>query len=284
MKTKIVKRKVFDDPTPNGIINLRYIRHTLEISKFTDLSNSEKNKLFDIILLVGKKLAIVWTHYRKYSNLESNLIENSKRNPISKKQDVVEIDHSQELFFEFDEFLVQLKSCLDYLVKIPNPLLGARIWGIHTFGAKGQDVIHVLKNNLPQKYKHFSKLLINIIANNNDWLNSTIEARDKINHFLDGGINYEDFAVYSLIDNKKVVLHRPMWSQEQSVMAFMDVGWINLFALCENFTCSSLGFRLKSNFSLFHGEENTNSNHSPWIVTTKELMESEVKKPGWRKI
>ena len=35
-----------------------------------------------------------------------------------------EQDASEDLFMEFDGFLVQVKSTLDYLVKIPIPIFG----------------------------------------------------------------------------------------------------------------------------------------------------------------
>lgn len=276
--------KIITDPTPNGIINQRLIRHSIMLTEYTTLNDTQKKDLFDLLVLVGKKLVSVYSHYQNYAIQEDKLIEAAKNNPIENDQKVVTVEPSQELFLEFDEFLVQLKSCLDYLVKIPAVVIGHKKWGLRTFGAKGKDVIKALKNNVPKDHKAMAKFAILFINQSSPWLEKTIEARDKINHFIDGGINFEYFTVIALHDGEKEILKLPMWNNEQSIRNFMEVVWRNLFRLCEDFVGSLIGFKIRSGYAFFHGTGDIDTPQSPWHVTIKDKMEDMISKPGWSKV
>lgn len=276
--------KIFNDPTPNSIINQRLIKHLIMLTEHTTLSDEQKKELFDLLILVGKKLVSVYSHFQNYAMQEDKLIEAAKKNPLRKDQKVVTIEHSQELFFEFDEFLVQVKSCLDYLVKVPAVVLGHKKWGLRTFGAKGKDVIKALQNNVPKEHKEMAKITILFITQSKLWIENTIEARDKINHFIDGGINFEHFNVIALHDGEKEMLKLPMWSNEQSIRAFMEVVWMNLFRLCEDFVGSVIAFKVRPGYAFFHGTGDIDTAQSPWRVTTKDKMQETISKPGWSKV
>src|SRR5262249_47581245 len=56
------------------------------------------------------------------------------------------VSYSQELYLEFDEFLVQYKSSLDYLAKLPATLLGWNKWNRRTFGERGKRIIKMLRS------------------------------------------------------------------------------------------------------------------------------------------
>jgi len=277
-------QKIFHDPTPKGIVKQRLIRHLMSITHHSELSENEKKALFDLLILVGKKLVSVWLHYQKYASLEDQLIEEARKNPITREQKVIKLEPSQDLFFEFDEFLVQVKSCLDYLVKAPAIIIGRKKWGLRTFASKGQDVIKALQNNVPVQYKAKAEGAIHFIKNSQQWLEDTIEARDKINHFIDGGINFEYFTVCLVKDADKQQLRIPMWSNEQSIRNFMDVIWNNLFRLCEGFVGTLIAFRIKEDYAFFYGTSDMDSVESPWKVTSKKQMDDIVRKPGWKEI
>ena len=275
----------FDDPTPNGIINQRLITHLSLITQYVELSENEKKALFDLLILIGKKLASVWLHYQKYASLEDQLIEEAEKKPITSEQRVIKLEHSQELFFEFDEFLVQVKSCLDYLVKIPAIFIGPEKWGLRTFASKGEDVIKALQNNVPAPYKEKAKVAIDFIKKSHQWLGATIKARDKINHFIDGGINFEYFTVCLIKDADKKQLRIPMWSNKQSIRSVMDVIWSNLFRLCEDLIGIFIWFRMKKGYAFFHGaSDDMDSVESPWKVKSKEQMDDIVRKGAWNEI
>ena len=115
---QFIQTKVFDDPT-NGLINTRFIHSIIKIANNCEFNDEEKQVLFDLLILIGKKLANVWIHYNNFSSIQEKLISDAKSKPILSDNKVITLNPSQELFFEFDDFLVQVKSCLDYLVKLP---------------------------------------------------------------------------------------------------------------------------------------------------------------------
>lgn len=279
--------KVFDDPTPNCIINLRLIKCLVEIMHYSNLDGKEQEDLHKLLLLIGKKLVSVWSHYNNYISYEDKLINKAKKDPLKKELNLVEFEYAQDLFIEFDEFLVQIKSCLDYLIKIPSVIIGHKEWNLRTFGAKGKDVIKALNNNIPGKYISKSKFIIKLIEDNQLWLEATIEARDKINHFIDGGINFEYFTVYMIKDNAKEILRVPMWSKDQTVRDFMKIVWSKLFKFCEDFIGGFIAFKIKYGLAFYRGLSNIDSATSPWKVTTVEKMHEIMNKTNntkWNKI
>jgi hypothetical protein len=51
--------KLFDDPTPNGFINRRFVHQQLLLAKATDFSDAEAHLFLRILIFVAKKLAFV---------------------------------------------------------------------------------------------------------------------------------------------------------------------------------------------------------------------------------
>ena len=236
--------KLFDNPTPNGIINQRFVRQQLLLARATDFTDREANLFLRILVLVAKKLAFVWKHKSAFQALEEKLVADltarGGKGEIPEGQDA-----SEDLFMEFDGFLVQVKSTLDYLVKIPIPIFGKNKWPPVTFGEKGERVRKLLRN-LPKQY-HSKAAGINtvLLQKQKDWLHLVIEARDKQNHFIDGGIPFEYFGVFWDRSKPIAIIHTPRWSNDQSVTEFMDVIWNNLFRFCEDFVAQFLFFRVK---------------------------------------
>src|SRR5947209_1411862 len=111
---------LFKDPS-NGMIDQRVVTRMMEIAhQFTegDLTELDKDqlRLFDDILLrVGWKLVATWTHLDRYRTTEDRLITAAKQAGPINNQEVQQLEYSQDLFLEIDEFLVQLKSTLDHL-------------------------------------------------------------------------------------------------------------------------------------------------------------------------
>lgn len=280
---QFIHRQLFHDPTPNGLINRRYIQHTFDLQAFTTLDENEKQQLFQIVLLVGKKLVSVWKHKVAYQNLEAELIKHVDENPPAPGAPVFTIETSQDLLIEFDEFLVQVKSTLDYLVKVPVPILGKHRWNVRTFGDKGDGVLRAFRRNSGKANKNFVDAVDQMLfKKSKDWLDATITARDKINHFIDGGIPFEQFSVYRNPETGE--LSRPMWSEDQSISSFLDVIWNNLFRFCEDFTAMVIFVRRKPGLTLYHGPEDLTSIQSPWRMVPEAVFDEVTKQPGWVKM
>jgi hypothetical protein len=274
-------QRLFEDPTPGGLINQRLLRHSIALLDYSTLDEKEREQFFRIMLLVSKKLVAVWTHKSRFISIEATVVEKVREKMANQK--ILEIEVSQELFLEFDGFLVQMKSALDYLVHVPVPVFGRKSWSLRTFGNKGDDVLKVLRRNLSKDRQHMVSGMKTIVFDaHRDWLQSTINARDRINHYLDGGVSFEQFAVFK--DPETGELHTPMWSADQSISAFLDVIWINLFSFVEDFVTMILYFRVKPGLAFFHGHVSATSAESPWKVTTIEAMNAHVKEPGWSPI
>jgi len=188
------------------------------------------------------------------------------------------INYSQDLFFEFDGFLVQLKSTLDYLVKIPSFILENRIWTLRTFGNKGEDVVSFLSNNMPKQYRGMATLIIeHIIKHHLGWLKHTIAARDKINHFIDEGVSYEHFYVQKINQEGIDKIHVPLWTESMTVQEFMHNIWMDLFSLSEQFVAAFLAIRVKPGSNLVHYKSVAYSTDSPLIVLNNEQLEEKRK-------
>lgn len=259
-----------------------------KVMDFTELTSQEKKEIHNLLLLISVKLGIVWNHYNKYSSIEDSLIKKVSSDP-NENPFVEEINYSQDLFSEFDGFLVQIKSTLDYIVKIPSIVLGWNHWNLTTFGEKGEKVIRALQRNMPRKWAGQAKILEeSIIRKHTPWLESTIEARDKINHFLRGGISLDNFIVHksnvvsSLNEN---IIYVPMWTPDVTIRRYMEVTWWNLFSLIEQFIAVFITLKLKSDYGFAHVPGEPCSTESPVVIMSIEnydLMLKHFSEKGYK--
>ncbi len=86
---QFILAKIFDDPTPSGLVNNRYLRQLVDLFNYTTLSEDQQKMIFDLMLLVGRKLVSVWLHMQKYEEIEDRLIAQARSSPISKADSVV---------------------------------------------------------------------------------------------------------------------------------------------------------------------------------------------------
>ena len=210
----ILNVTLFTDPTPTSIINLRYVTTFLGIAdNFTDFEKEEFHRFVRSLLYVGKKLVATWSHLHRYQELEDSLLEAAQAQSPAEANDIQHLSYAQDLFIEFDEFLVQLKSTLDYLAKLPRNIIGAKAWPeLRTFGDKGRAVQKAVKNNIPQKWQDKAVLVTDLLAKYEPWIEMAVTARDKINHGKDGGLDFEAFVVAkSVVDGSEQVIV-PMWT------------------------------------------------------------------------
>jgi hypothetical protein len=283
-ETHFVMRQLFHDPTPNAVINQRFVTHLgFELAGPCHLSDQERKDFHRTLLMLANKLAAVWYHQDRYRTVEDKRILEERARPIEHAAQTMTIAYSNELFYEFDAFVVQVKSALDHLARIPRPFIG-RGWTLATFGDKGRDVIKAAQNNVPDRLKGFALSYVHCVNEHASWLDDTIRARDRINHMQEGGIDpAETFVVAAHKDASGAVSVRvPMWSSDQTMRDFMTVAWSNLFMLCEDFTAFTVAMRVPEKWSLFRGDTHSvESLESPWYPVPKHVMEEVTAQDGW---
>ncbi|MBI1982649.1 MAG: hypothetical protein HYS61_00435 [Acidobacteria bacterium] len=243
--------RLFEDPTPNGLLNSRFLKGSLDISSRMELSQEEQEQVLVVLVLVARKLASMYQHKAKFQDVLASLVTRVEARRPPDPPFAEEIELSQDLFIEFDEFLVQLKSALDHVVKVLVPILGARRWTIRTFAKRGDGVIRALESASPSEYRERSFAIIeHLIRPNQEWIQMSIDARDRLNHFLDGGISWEYFGVCQTAEG---VIQTPKWAADQTLDQLMEIVWANAFRFCEDFVAFSLAMRLPKAFALQRG-------------------------------
>jgi hypothetical protein len=273
--------ELFRDPTPNGLINQRYVHAMMRLVELTDLKPNEKEDFISMVLLVGKKLVATWKHYNNYATLEDALIEQARAGEVIDDKAIQRISYSQDLYLEMDEFLVQFKSTLDYLVKLPVPIVGKR-WNLTTFCERGGTVRKALKRNLPKEYSRTARMVEEQVLDlHKPWLEMAIEARDRLNHFLEGGADFQAVIVLKTMRDGKEHIHVPMWDEQNSLRQVMEVIFYNLLKLVEDFTAGFLMARLQDNITLVHKPVDHGSVESPWrTMSLDEFRKLKEEKGG----
>jgi hypothetical protein len=278
----VIVLNLFNDPTPTGIINQRLVTHVVRLYAYTDLTEEEKKDLSGILYFVGMKLVAVWRHLNNYRTIEDRLIREAQGSTSIEKQAIKHIRYEQDLFLELDEFLVQLKSSLDYLVKIPRAIVGRNVWSLSTFHKKGDAVVKALRGSLPDKYKEKAKIIEETVVQHHlAWLADTINARDMINHYLHGGLDIKGFTVVKAIEDGKEKIRVPMRTEDLTVRSYMEIAWANLFKLTEDFIISFLALRLKAGYTLLHTLSEHTAVKSPWKIMPTADYETLIATEGW---
>ena len=271
--------QLFKDPTPDAAINARIVISSFELMQATTLTEEEKETIVNMIAMIARKMASVWNHKQRYSDEQHELVTNINKpvDPNSSPNLIL----SQELFCEFDEFLVQIKSTLDYLVKVPTPVFGKKVWNLHTFGSKGDEVVRVLRHNLPVQYKITSRGFEKMVFDRHKpWLEKIIDMRDRINHYLEEGISPRTFSVFRDRDNVRV----PMFTNEQTVMEVMEIVWVNFLAFVEDFIAMTFAFKTKDEFCFLGQNQGRPDGNKPrWRVMLTTERDRIVQNPGWTK-
>ena len=267
---------VFTDPTPNAIVNNRIAKRAIDVAqRYTDLSEHEQSVFFDIVLLTARKMTSVWKHLDAYRREEDRLLGEFATGGDH-------VDYGQELFTEFDEFAVQIKSTLDHVVKVMRPMVG-KCWTIGTFGEKGHKVIDSLNRNVPRKFAFKIDFMKRVCFTDERklWLDAIIGARDRINHLQDGGIAIKTFSVYRAGNGSVEV---PRWSDQQTLRDAMGGLWNEFFFLVEDFIICSLHFRLAPGLSLMRKPSAITSSESSWVVMSEDVAQRMIEELPFKKM
>jgi hypothetical protein len=215
----------------------------------------------------------VWNHLDKYRIEECRLVEGFQSGAMQ------QVDLSQSLFNEFDEFTVQIKSTLDHLVKIMIPMVGPKRWTLRTFGNKGEDVLRTLKNTGRAHEGRVRMMEVLLFEKHRDWLQAIIHARDRANHYLDGGIDIHNFAVFKRPNGTVEV---PMWSKEQKLSAMMTESWNIFLSFVESFIAMALNFRIPEKYSIMWKGAAPDSTQTPWHLVRRELTDALAQHPDMK--
>lgn len=271
-KPSWVTARLFRDPTGSGIINGRILRNPLALATYTDLTDEEQARLVRLLTFVARKLASIWSHKERYGALQKELVEQAER-AANVDQTTLDLGYSQELFLEFEEFLFQVKSALDHVVKVPSVMFGSNVWTLSTWGDKGEKVERAISRNLPKRFRHHADGIRDIVLKpHRAWVRDLVEARDKVAHYLKGGIAFEHFAVHLDPDG---TLRVPMWSSDQSVFEFLDAAWSNVFRLIEDFIHVFLYLRVAPGFVFLCNPSPVSSSVPAWSVHPEATLDRE---------
>src|SRR4030042_3129553 len=121
-------------------------QQTIDLTKaiFPTISDLIKIKIMDVTFLVIYKLGAIKYHH------DSFLKEWGERFDKVSQQEGEIIVEETTLAYELEGFIFQIKSCLDAVVKILDPMAGITL---NTYGDYGDSGIKALNNNLKNKQK-----------------------------------------------------------------------------------------------------------------------------------
>lgn len=244
----LVQRQMYEDPS-GGVFNKRVMLQFFQMSANTNMTAVERASLFDLLHVIALKFASIWTINNRYETREKELVAATEAKPIDRrKNEPVRIGSGQDLYVEWDVFLVQCKSVLDHMVVILHYTHGLNFSSLTTFGNAGQGIINVLKANVgakPPAKKVSARLLIETIEKNQQWLKGMINARDRMNHFTSGGISPMNFGIASIIEKDGTqTLHVPRISQQMTVKEYMTSTMDSILIFIERFMGQAMFARL----------------------------------------
>lgn len=244
-RPEFVMGQLFHDPTPNAAINQRIATPFLMVAKDCEFKTRGEQFARDLAML-STKLGSVWYHLDRYKNAEIKAIAKERTRPVAFGARTATIGYDNEMVFEFDAFVIQVKSTLDHLKNMPAFFIG-KAWKLATFGNKGEDVASAALNNAPADLKGHAAGLANLIKGNQEWLAEIIDLRDRLNHMIEGGIDASDLLMIYAQHNESgdVVVNLPKLRSEETVLQVLTTMWVNLFLFVEEFLAICLSMGLK---------------------------------------
>lgn len=146
------------------------------------LDEKTKEQFFTHAASVMHKLHATKYHLKNYQRIEKEQKVQCKRmfakNPGERRECL-------ELIFELEAFLYQVKSSLDMLAKLLDPVLGKGMVGTHTYAKKGNTLLKGLKQYLNKKDCNedaVNRLMLIVEDARDNWIQTVVEVRDKVNH------------------------------------------------------------------------------------------------------
>jgi hypothetical protein len=175
------------------------------------------NDFIDLILLIARKMLSVYKHKEAYHTEERRLAEKFKTDPAAPRV------HSQELFEEFDVFLVQIKEHARSHGQADAADARTEVDDVHV-RRRGPGCSHVSATECREALRRRVKMMEDFVftKRNLEWLEAVIATRDRANHNLDGGLKIETFAIFR---NPHSTVHFPMWTAEHQPLSSKRGSW-----------------------------------------------------------
>ncbi len=150
-----------------------------------------------------------------------------------------------DLIFELEAFLFQVKSSLDMLAKLINPVIGDGTVRTNTYGDKGDALVKGLEQYKKRKDAN-TKAADNLIALIKDdkaaWIARVVAVRDSVAHYK--GIRGYQFEPVRLPDGG-VGVHPPRVAGIETVQ-FMRLVYSNNIEFHQDFMCLALTLKVRA--------------------------------------
>lgn len=254
----------------------RFVRQFVVMLQHSDIEKDDQKAIEELLVVIALKCLSIWRHDQRYEVHERELIAEANKNPIDRREaGPIVIATAQELWIEFDGFLVQVKSVLDHMVHILHYTMGLKFSALSSFGDNGNKIIGLLRNNVSAKVpgrRGAARLLIEHIEINQWWLAVVIESRDRMNHYMHGGMSPLNFLVALTVQaDGTEKLYRPTFSPGTSVKEEMDVIFKSLLDFVEYFIGIALAPRMPEYAVKFIRTDD--KTRPQWQMTARKVVE-----------
>lgn len=212
---QIIAKPLWEDLETTGRIIIQ-LQHLFAQA----ILNDQKDRFYTHAFSVMHKLAALKYHLQNH-----RLIEQAQYEQIVRELQAGTFSPREafELIFEAEAFLFQVKSSLDMLVKLIDPVLGDNRVRTHTFGRSGDDAIKGLQQYAKQKDVNVEAVnnLIKVIELHQEgWIKNAIDLRDKFSHIK--GLNDYKFS-YRKLPTGEIFVIKPMLKGIETLPFFETV-------------------------------------------------------------
>ena len=128
---------ISSDPSGGRVFG-GFLRGTTGILTATDLEESSQQQIFKMLLQISTKLTSLVAIRKSYELALDSAKEEARSSVAGRGVEKFSVQ-STELMGWADVYLVQVKSTLDHLVKVPSPVVGYKYWNLRSFGNKGRE-------------------------------------------------------------------------------------------------------------------------------------------------
>ena len=207
-----------------------------------ELLGLEKERFLDHMFAAMHKLAATRYHLDNYVSFERRHAEKARR--LFKKHP----DHREEAFeliFELEAFLFQVKSSLDMLAKLINPVIGDGTVRTKTYGDEGDALVRGLEQYKKRKDANTEaadSLMALIKDDKAAWIARVVALRDTVAHYR--GIRGYQFEPVRLPDGGIGV--RPPRVEGIDTVPFMRLVYSNNIEFHQDFMCLALALKVPS--------------------------------------
>ena len=114
----LAQRQMSDDPS-GGIFNKRIMFQFFMMAQNSNMSEEERGDVFGLLHVIALKFVSVWTHDQRFEKRQNEMLAASEADPVDRRiNKPMRFASAQDLYIEWDGFLVQSKSELDHMINI----------------------------------------------------------------------------------------------------------------------------------------------------------------------